>query len=105
MLTGLGLRKYFHDVIGGDTPLGRKPAPAGLAHLAARARVEPARVLMVGDSAVDLATARNAGTQVCLARYGFGYRFTQTDFRGDELFIESAAELVRLLPRDRLDGA
>ena len=97
MLEGLGLRRYFRDVIGGDTALGRKPAPAGLMHLAATAAVAPARVLMVGDSPVDLATARNAGTQICLARYGFGYRFAPEDFRGDELFIDSPGDLVELL--------
>ena len=97
MLDGLGLQKYFRGIIGGDTSLGRKPAPAGLLHLAAGAGVPPARVLMVGDSAVDLATARNAGTRICLARYGFGYRFTPADFCGDELFIDSPADLVSLI--------
>jgi phosphoglycolate phosphatase len=97
MLAGLGLRDYFQDVIGGDTALGRKPDPAGLLRLAAGAETVPARVLMVGDSPVDLATARNAGTQICLARYGFGYRFAPGDFRGDELFIDSPADLVDLL--------
>ena len=38
MLEGLGLRRYFRDVIGGDTALGRKPAPAGLMHLASDGR-------------------------------------------------------------------
>jgi hypothetical protein len=52
---------------------------------------------MVGDSAVDLATARNAGTEICLARYGFGYRFAPEDFRGNELFIDSPGDLVELL--------
>ena len=99
MLTGLGLRAHFRDVIGGDTPFGRKPAPAGLRHLATLAAVDPGRVLMVGDSPVDLATARNAGTQICLARYGFGYRFSPADFRGDELFIDTPADLVELLRR------
>ena len=97
MLEGLGLRRYFRDVIGGDTALGRKPDPAGLLHLAATAKIAPARVLMVGDSPVDLATARNAGTQICLARYGFGYRFMPADFRGDELFIDSPGGLVEVL--------
>jgi phosphoglycolate phosphatase len=99
MLTGLGLRPHFQNVIGGDTSFGRKPAPAGLRHLAAQAVVDPARVLMVGDSPVDLATARNAGTQICLARYGFGYRFSPADFRGDELFIDAPADLEELLGR------
>ncbi len=99
MLDGLGLQKFFRGVIGGDTSFGRKPAPEGLLHLAADAGVEPSRVVMVGDSAVDLATARNAGTRICLARYGFGYRFTAADFRGDELFIESPADLPLIIDR------
>lgn len=97
MLEGLGLRRHFRDVLGGDTALGRKPDPAGLLHLAATAKIAPARVLMVGDSPVDLATARNAGTQICLARYGFGYRFLPADFRGDERFIDSPGDLEDLL--------
>jgi phosphoglycolate phosphatase len=97
MLMGLGLRRYFRDVIGGDTSWGRKPAPAGLLHLCGRAGVEPAQTLLVGDSAVDLATARHAGTRVCLARYGFGYRFSGEEFSGNETFIDSPTELVPLL--------
>lgn len=97
ILEGLALHRHFREVIGGDTAFGRKPDPAGLTHIAASAGVAPARVLMVGDSPVDLATARNAGTQICLARYGFGYRFAPDDFRGDELFIDSPGDLVELL--------
>jgi phosphoglycolate phosphatase len=99
MLEGLGLRRHFRDVIGGDTALGRKPDPAGLLHLAAAVEIAPARIVMVGDSPVDLATARHAGTQICLARYGFGYRFTPEDYRGDELFIDSPSDLAELLHR------
>ena len=97
MLNGLGLRRHFRDVIGGDTSWGRKPAPTGLLHLCEGAGVTPAETLVVGDSSVDLATARNAGTRICLARYGFGYTFSGDEFNGDETFIDSPAELVRLL--------
>jgi phosphoglycolate phosphatase len=96
MLTGLGLRHFFREVIGGDTSWGRKPAAAGLLHLCEGAGVGPDRTLLVGDSAVDLATARNAGTRICLARYGFGYRFTGREFSGNEIFIDSPMELLRV---------
>jgi phosphoglycolate phosphatase len=96
MLTGLGMVQYFRDVIGGDTHWGRKPAPAGLLHLCEAAHVQPAEAMLVGDSAVDLATARNAGTGICLARYGFGYRFRGDEFTGDEMFVDSPVELLRL---------
>jgi phosphoglycolate phosphatase len=94
MLAGLGLRNYFREVVGGDTPWGRKPDPAGLLHLASAAGVPPQQTLMIGDSPVDLETARRAGTRICLARYGFGYRFSAADFRGDELFVDAPAGIV-----------
>lgn len=97
ILEGLDLRRYFGTVIGGDTTFARKPDPAGLLHLARLADVSPGRTLMVGDSPIDLATARRAGTAICLAKYGFGYRFTAADFRGDELFMGAPGELVALL--------
>jgi phosphoglycolate phosphatase len=103
ILRGLSLRVYFRNAIGGDSPHGRKPNPAGLRHLAAEAGIEPAHVLMVGDSPIDLATARNAGAQICLARYGFGYRFSAADFRGDERFIDAPGDLIGLWSADPAD--
>jgi phosphoglycolate phosphatase len=97
ILKGLGMEELFSDVIGGDSPHGRKPDPAGLLDLVARARVTPAETLLVGDSLVDLATARRAGTHICLARYGFGYRFDESGFRGDELFIDGPEELSAII--------
>jgi phosphoglycolate phosphatase len=97
ILEGLGLASAFADVIGGDTPFGRKPNPAGLLDLAARAKCSAAQTLLVGDSPVDLVTARNAATHICLARYGFGYRFEPGDFAGDELFIDSPHDLPAVL--------
>lgn len=97
ILDGLGLQQYFCSTVGGDTSFGRKPAPAGLMHLANMVAVPVASVLLVGDSPVDLATARNAGARICLARYGFGYRFAPADFRGDELFIDAPRDLLDLV--------
>ena len=99
ILDGLDLLRYFADVIGGDTPFGRKPDPAGLNELLARAGLQPSAAMLIGDSPIDLATARRGGTAVCLARYGFGYRFGDGEFTGDELFIDSPAELVDVVWR------
>jgi phosphoglycolate phosphatase len=96
ILEELGLRHYFGEVVGGDTRFGRKPDPAGLLHLCASAGVPPEDTLMVGDSPIDLRTARNAGTQIGLVRYGFGFRFAPDDFRGDELFADAPADLVAM---------
>ncbi len=97
ILRGLGMDGLFSDVVGGDSVHGRKPDPSGLLYLAARAGVTPAETLLVGDSPVDLETTRRAGTHICLARYGFGYRFEGNGFRGDERFIDSPLALPAII--------
>ena len=53
--------------------------------------------LLVGDSLVDWETARNAGTGVCLARYGFGFReFPIGRLDGRERLIDAPGDLLRL---------
>ncbi len=70
ILDGLQLSAFFEAdaVIGGDGPK-RKPDPTGLLQLCARVNVPPADAMLVGDSLIDWETARNAGTQICLARF------------------------------------
>lgn len=97
LLEGLGLMPFFDDVIGGDTSHGRKPDPAGLHAIIANAGATPAETLLVGDSPVDRATARNAGTAICLARYGFGYRFDGSELDGSEHVIDEPAAILELV--------
>jgi phosphoglycolate phosphatase len=72
LLEALDLRRYFVQVLGGDTAQGRKPDPAGLLSLVSAAGAAPASALLVGDSWVDAETARRAGAGFCFADYGFG---------------------------------
>jgi phosphoglycolate phosphatase len=100
ILDGLGLRPAFDRVIGGDAAVGRKPDPAGLQLLVREAGADGSPAVMIGDSLVDLRTAHNAGTHVCLTRYGFGFASCPSDaFRGDELFVDAPSELPRVLRR------
>lgn len=68
ILDALNLTRYFDTIIGGDTPHGRKPNPAGLR----AATADAPHVLLVGDSPVDWETADAAGCAFAWARYGFG---------------------------------
>jgi len=72
ILDGLDVRRFFSAVIGGDGPWPRKPDPASLQHLIASASASPQTTIMVGDSMVDVETARRASSRICVARYGFG---------------------------------
>jgi phosphoglycolate phosphatase len=99
MLRGLGIDEFFGDaVVAGDGPHARKPDPAGLRHLMALLGAAPETTLLVGDSRIDLETARAAGTGVCLARYGFGFRFQPDEVAGVAL-VDSPAELPAAIDR------
>lgn len=74
LLAGLGLAPFFEHVIGGDTALGRKPDPAGLLEIVRREGADIDATTLIGDSPVDLATARRAGCRIVLVSYGFGFR-------------------------------
>ena len=100
VLAGLDLARFFarDDVVGGDGPLARKPDPAGLLHLVARAGTTAAETTMVGDSVIDWRTAKRASTGVCLARYGYGFEgFPVEQLEGDERLADSAERLLDLL--------
>jgi phosphoglycolate phosphatase len=96
ILDALGLLTFFDAVIGGDSPLGRKPAPAGLRSLTATAT----GVMLVGDSPIDWDTAVAAGCDFVWARYGFGaQRFDQEP--DTPFVIERPADLAAVIDRVR----
>ena len=72
LLSALGLLDYFADVGGGDTFPTRKPDPAHLLATIAAAGGSPARSVMVGDHANDIAAARGAGVPAVFAQWGYG---------------------------------
>ena len=94
ILHEFGLAKYFQWVVGGDGPLPRKPAPDGMKFLMLQASADADTTILIGDSAVDLETSRNAGVRICLARYGFGFAdLGPADLRGDESLVDTPAEI------------
>lgn len=101
LLEGLGLAQHFAEVVGGDGAYGRKPDPSGLAALMGRAGATPDATLMVGDSAIDLQTARGAGSAICLARYGFSYWTVKDRLTGGEHLIDAPADLLLVAGRVR----
>jgi phosphoglycolate phosphatase len=72
VLDAAGLLRFTTAVLGADTPKQRKPAPDMLLDAARRLAVPPGRLLMVGDSALDLRAARAAGCPAALVAWGYG---------------------------------
>lgn len=99
ILDGLALAPFFHGrVVGGDGPFPKKPDPAGLLHVMARANVPPDDTMLVGDSVVDLRTARAARSRSCLARYGFGFAgFPLEELTSADHLIDQPLELLSAL--------
>jgi phosphoglycolate phosphatase-like HAD superfamily hydrolase len=53
---------------------------------------------MVGDSVIDWRTARAAGTQICLARYGFGFEgFPLSELAASDRMIDQPMDLLTVL--------
>ena len=67
----LGLAQHFFRVYGGNSFDKKKPDPVGIYKLVEEAGVTGADTIMVGDSGVDILTARNAGVRSCGVTYGF----------------------------------
>lgn len=92
---GLGMAGYFLHIYGGDSFAAKKPDPAGLRALMEEAGALPEETVMIGDSAVDVRTARNAGAWALGCAFGFGpQNLMETP---PDVVVDSAAEWVSVL--------
>jgi phosphoglycolate phosphatase len=71
ILDSHALSPLFDRVVSGDTFPARKPDPAGVFACMEAFGATASRTLFVGDSAIDVATARNAGVAVWALPYGY----------------------------------
>jgi phosphoglycolate phosphatase len=102
ILAGLGIRQSFVCVYGGDSLVSKKPQPDGIWHIVEEVGANLPQTLMVGDSKVDIETARNARVQSCGVSWGFQpetFREAQPDF-----LIDQPDALLPLADRLDLDS-
>jgi phosphoglycolate phosphatase len=74
----LGLSPYFFRIYGGNSFQTKKPDPEGLLALIKEAGVTAQETLMVGDSDVDILTARSAGAWSIGCSYGLSPHTLET---------------------------
>jgi phosphoglycolate phosphatase len=72
ILNSLGLQKYFRAIYGGNSFESKKPDPFGANQILQEFGIAAREAMLVGDSEVDVQTARNAGMQAAAVNYGFG---------------------------------
>ena len=71
LVQGLGLGSHFFRIYGGNSFEQKKPDPVGILTLLEESGAAKERTIMVGDSNVDVRTARNAQVMACGVTYGF----------------------------------
>jgi len=95
ILDAMGLSKYFRAIYGGNSFETKKPDPLGARTILGELGVEPQQTLLVGDSEVDVQTARNAGTLAAAVNYGFGVH--DRGVHPADIYLEHFGELATLL--------
>jgi phosphoglycolate phosphatase len=97
ILEGLGLTRFFYGVYGGDSFEKKKPDPSGALTILKELGIAPEEAAMVGDSDVDIQTARNVGMLAVGVKYGFGQHNAQ--LHPADAYVNTLAELTRLAAR------
>ena len=95
MLDGLGIYGHFTVVYGGNSFDHKKPDPVGIYQILSDTKGQREKTWMIGDSAVDVLTGRNAGVTTCGVTYGYAsetFKDAQPDF-----LIDNFSELERLV--------
>ena len=70
IVEALGLGPYFFQVYGGNSFHTKKPDPTGVQALLEEAGAPPEETVIIGDSDIDVLTARNSGIYSVGVTYG-----------------------------------
>jgi len=96
ILEALGLAERFSAVYGGNSFETKKPDPLGANTILRELKTAPNQAMLIGDSEIDVQTARNAGTLSAIVNYGFGAH-DRASFPAD-LYVDRLTDLLPLLP-------
>jgi phosphoglycolate phosphatase len=95
ILEGLGLAHFFKAIYGGNSFTTKKPHPLGANTVLGVLKTKASLALMVGDSEVDVQTARNAGMISAIVNFGFGMH-DREKYPAD-VYLDRMEELVPLV--------
>jgi phosphoglycolate phosphatase len=93
----------FRAVVGQRDGVPQKPDPAGAREIAEQLAVPPGKVLFLGDTGVDMQTARAAGMYAVGAQWGFRPK-QELIAGGAQALIEQPSQLLALLQDDQAGG-
>jgi len=95
IVNALGLGSYFFQVYGGNSFHTKKPDPAGVQALLQEGGAQPHETVIVGDSEIDVLTARNSGIYSVGVKYGFAPHTLEN--APPDVLIDQPHELAEVL--------
>jgi phosphoglycolate phosphatase len=95
LVEALGLSSFFDAHLGGDSLPMRKPDPIHLLSTLAQLGQQPKDSVFIGDSSVDVQTAKSAGVRVIAVRFGFADQPVET--LGADAILDHYAQLHSVL--------
>jgi phosphoglycolate phosphatase len=84
----------FHTILGAGDNFPRKPSPEGALFIAKEMKCEPHKILFIGDSDLDILTAKAAGMKSVGVTWGF---------RPQQELVEAGADYIIHHPRELLE--
>jgi len=100
LMDALGLTKYFRAIYGGNSFETKKPDPLGANTILGEFGAAPPQAMVIGDSEVDVQTARNAGTIAAAVNYGFGVH-DRTLYPAD-IYLDRISDLIPFIVIDSM---
>jgi phosphoglycolate phosphatase len=98
----LGLAPYFLNIYGGNSFATKKPDPEGLRALMSEAGAKPEETVMIGDSQVDVETARNAGAWSVGCTFGLAPGSLSAN--PPDVMVDSPADWTEALTPARIEN-
>jgi phosphoglycolate phosphatase len=98
ILNALGLANYFRAIYGGNSFETKKPDPLGANTILRELGAAPGETMVIGDSEVDIQTARSAGMLAAAVNYGFGVH--DRKLYPADVYLDSISDLVRFVDGD-----
>jgi len=95
-LTKLGVDKYFDLIVTGDDVENQKPSPEGILKFVNKFKLDPKKVLMIGDSVSDVKAARDAGVKIASVLWD-SYGIEEVKLLQSDYYFHSVEELKTFL--------
>ncbi len=99
ILDSLGLSKFFRVIYGGNSFETKKPDPLGANTILREFGAASREAMLIGDSEVDVQTARNAGMLAASVNYGFGVHDRAA--HPADIYLDRFTDLIQLVGDSR----